>query len=227
MIRKSIVCFSGGADSTTVLYLAMRESEKICAFSVDYGQRHSKELECARDITARLGIQHVVMNLNLGVFGGSPLVDKTINVPDQQENAQSSTVVPYRNTLIATLAAALARSKGYNTIYMGPTYEDLANYADCRPIFYESLEETLRLGDTLHDLSIITPFISSTKREIVRFGMNLGVDYSKTWTCYAGLSEPCMKCDSCRERMLSFRQNDMKDPLISDEKWADYLKEKI
>lgn len=227
MNKKVVVCLSGGADSATVLYLARHECNVVHALSVDYGQRHKKELECARELTRILNVPHKIVNFDLTTFGGSPLTDNNIDVPEQADNLQATTVVPYRNTILATLAAAYARVNGLNTIYMGPTYEDLAQYPDCRPVFYEALEHLLRLGDNVHDLTIVTPFIRMIKRQIVQVGLQLGVDYSKTWTCYKGLDYPCLKCDSCRERMISFRLNNMKDPLVSDADWAEYLKERL
>ncbi len=224
---KAVVCFSGGADSTTVLYLALQECDEVHAFSVDYGQRHKKELDCTKEIVKRLGIPHKIVQFDLTSIGGSPLTDKLMDIPNQDERKQGTTVVPYRNMLLATLAAAYARTNGLNIIYMGPTYEDLENYPDCRPAFFESLQKTLRLGDKIYDLIIRTPFIRTTKDEIIRIGKRLNVDYSKTWTCYAGKDYPCLKCDACRERMWSFRANCMKDPLVKDEDWTKYLKEKI
>lgn len=224
--NKAVVLFSGGADSTTVLYLALQEAEVVHALSIDYGQRHKKELIKAAEITTTLKIPHVIMRVPLEGFGGSPLTDKSMAVPDQAANQQAITVVPFRNTIFATLAAAYAKTHDLNTIYMGPTYEDLANYPDCRPVFFDSLNETLMLGDTIHDLLIRTPFMGATKDTVIRAGNRLGIDYAKTWTCYKGEEKPCMKCDACRERMLSFKLNNMKDPLIDDADWAIYLQEK-
>jgi len=225
--NKAVVCFSGGADSTTVLYLALQEAEVVHALSVNYGQRHAKELEKARKITQMLSIPHTVVSIPLNMFGKSPLTDVSMDVPAQDEKKQGTTVVPFRNTLIAILAAMYASVNDLNTIYMGPTHEDLAEYPDCRPVFFESLNETLLLGDKVHDLLIRTPFIGMTKNLIIRTGIRLGVDYSKTWTCYVGQDYPCLKCDACRERMVSFRLNNMKDPLVKDEDWAEYLKEEL
>lgn len=224
---KAVVTLSGGADSTTLLHLAMAECQEVAAISVNYGQRHIKELECAKAICKLYNIPHKIVNFTvLGEFGGSPLVDTTIDVPVQSNNLQSTTVVPFRNTFIATLAAAYAKQLGYNTIYMGPTWEDLANYPDCRPEFFEHLNKTLRAGDTIHDLKIRTPFISVKKNMIIFFGLQrLEVDYSQTWTCYKGEDIPCMECDACRERAFSFYLNGVRDPLINEERWQIYVKE--
>jgi len=224
-INKGVVALSGGADSATLLYFAAIECEEIHAISIDYGQRHSKELECAVKLCKDLSIPHTIIPFHaLADFGGSPLVDKNVDVPLQEDMKQSTTVVPYRNTFIVTLAAAYAHMKNLNTIYIGATYEDLENYADCRPLFFESLRNTVRLGGTIHDLEIRTPFIDSTKKDIIQLGYyKFGIDYSSTWTCYLGENEPCMKCDACRERMESFRLNGLRDPLVPEDKWTEYV----
>jgi len=225
--RKGVIALSGGADSTTLLYLAMTECKNLHAISIDYGQRHNKELKCAEKLCKEHNIPHTIIPLpSLGSFGGSPLVDTNIEVPSQSDFKQSSTVVPFRNSFITLIAAAYAKAHDLNTIYMGATYEDLENYEDCRPIFFESLENTLRLGGTIHDLEIRVPFINMTKQSIVRLGSIIfKVPYENTWTCYQGGEKPCMICDACRERMESFRLNGFRDPLISQDEWNKYLKE--
>jgi len=222
--NKAVVSLSGGADSTTMLHLAMAECHEVAAISVFYGQRHKKELECAKAVCIEYNIPHKIVDFTtLSVFGGSPLVDMNIDIPAQAENKQSVTVVPYRNIFLTTLAAAYAHQLGYNTIYMGATWEDLANYPDCRPEFFEHLNRTLRSGGTIHDLEIRTPFINVKKNMIILLGYErLGVDYSKTWTCYRGGEKPCMECDACRERAESFYLNGLKDPLVDDDVWSQF-----
>lgn len=225
---KGVVCFSGGADSTTLLYHTLRECEEVHAISVNYGQRHVKELEVAADTIKYLEkhktIPHKIIDLSgLGSIGGSPLIDSNLSVPTQDEKKQGTTVVPFRNTVLATLAAAYARTVDANIIYIGSTYEDLAEYPDCRPAYFESLQQTLRLGDKVHNLIIKTPFINITKDKIINYGLNIGVQYDKTWTCYEGKDYPCLKCDACRERMRSFKMNNMRDPLVSQDDWAKYI----
>jgi len=228
-VRESnaVVSLSGGADSATLLHLAMAECKDVAAISVYYGQRHKKELDCAKAICEEYNIPHKIVDfIALGEFGGSPLVNMDMEVPSQAENKQFITVVPFRNTFLATLAAAYAHQLGYNTIYMGPTWEDLANYFDCRPEYFENLQKALRAGGTIHDLEIRTPFISIKKDAIILLGTErLDVDYSKTWTCYQGGTTPCMKCDACRERAQSFYLNGLQDPLIDNETWQIFVTE--
>jgi len=226
--RKAVVCLSGGADSTTLLHLASRECQEVHALFLDYGQKHIKEKDSAIVQAKALNVAAFkVIQFDLTQFGGSPLTDSSIPTPTQRENKQADTVVPFRNTMILTFAAAYAKMQGCNTLYLGATFEDLKNYPDCRPMFFKKLQETLMLGDTMHDLHVRTPFVMMKKDEIIRLGVSYGIDYTGTWTCYEGGEYPCLKCDACRERMLSFRLNKQQDPLVADTDWADYLKEKI
>ena len=221
---KAVVALSGGADSATLLYLALAETGgEVHAVSIDYGQRHKKELVCAKFLCDQVSIEHTIVPFDLTLFGGSPLTDPTMKVPEQIENNQAATVVPFRNTFIATICAAYAKQHDLNTIYMGPTYEDLANYEDCREEFFTDLQRTLRLGGTIHDLEIRVPFINSRKMDIIYLGYNkLSVPYEMTWTCYEGKEKPCLKCDACQERMQSFALNGLQDPLVSKADWKQY-----
>ena len=166
------------------------------------------------------------MPFDLTIFGGSPLTDTSMDVPTQVDRNQASTIVPYRNTFIATIAAAYCEANDLDIIYMGPTYEDLANYPDCRPVFFDALQKALLLGGTVHNLEIRTPFITASKEQVIRLGhFSFGVPYKDTWTCYVGQEEPCMVCDACRERLESFRLNGLQDPLVPEEKWDEYMSE--
>ena len=222
---KAVVTLSGGADSATILYLAIQQCDEVHAISINYGQRHVKELECAKKLCKFNNIKHTIVPFDLTIFGGSPLTDTTMKVPKQSAQNQSTTVVPYRNTFIAMIAAAYCKANGLNTIYMGPTYEDLENYEDCRPVFFEALQQLVLVAGTIHDLEIRTPFITTCKQQIINIGQMLQVPYGDTWTCYKGKDKPCMVCDACRERMQSFRVNGIRDPLISKETWVEYMKE--
>ncbi len=217
-INRGVVSLSGGADSATLLYLAMTECADLHALSVDYGQRHKKELVCAAILCEEMNIPHTVVSFDLSLFGGSPLTDSSLKVPTQADQNQSATVVPFRNTILATLCAAYCKQHGLNTIYIGATFEDLANYEDCRQIFFTNLQDTLRLGGTIHDLEIRTPFIGARKQDIVHLGhTKLSVPYENTWTCYEGKDEPCLECDACLERVESFVLNGLRDPLVTDD----------
>lgn len=223
---KGVVSLSGGADSATLLYLATTECDELHALSVNYGQRHKKELVCAKELCIGLNTPHTVVDFDLTVFGGSVLTDASLPVPSQYENKQSTTVVPYRNTFLITLCAAYCKQHDLNTIYMGPTYEDLACYEDCREIFMDAIERALILGGTVHDLIIRCPFINSRKSDVIKLGHDrFEVPYEKTWTCYKGEEDPCLECDACLERIESFVVNELRDPLVKDD--ADWDKFKL
>jgi len=115
--------------------------------------------------------------------------------------------------MLATLAASYAKSLGFDSIAMGPTYEDLANYPDCRPMFFESLSDTLRLGDSMHHLKILTPFNELVKKQIYAIGNSMGVPYKSTWTCYNGREKACGVCDACKERLQGFKELGVNDPM--------------
>jgi len=220
--NKGAVLLSGGADSATLLYLALVQCEEVHAVSVNYGQRHVKELECAKKLCKLNNIPHIIIPFDLTIFGGSPLTDSSLAIPEQKEHRQTSTVVPFRNTILITLCAAYCKQHNLNTVYIGATHEDLASYEDCRGVFFKSLQDSLRLGGTVHDLKIQTPFIDSYKEDIITLGhTKFSVPYEDTWTCYSNGSKPCLKCDACVERINAFILAGIKDPLVSDAQWEE------
>ncbi|MCK4357832.1 MAG: 7-cyano-7-deazaguanine synthase QueC [Candidatus Cloacimonetes bacterium] len=227
MTKKGILLLSGGADSTTLFVHALEKGWTIYPLSVDYGQKHAVELEAAKQIVDyyRMFYYEVkyrncvkdlkVLNFDLSQIGHSALTDETQEVPNSMKN-QIQTVVPFRNTLLATLAAAYGESLELNpiTIFMTPVKEDFETYRDCRIPFYHSLTETLRLGSTREtEIEIITPFIGTTKAEIIALGTKYKVPYELTHTCYKGTRPACGKCPACIERLEAFKTNSLKDPL--------------
>ena len=210
------ILLSGGMDSTTLLWwLKMRQQGPIHAISIDYGQRHCVELECAARLARRAEVAaHETLALDLAALGGNPLTDPTLDVPTAESKRQRDTVVPFRNMLFATLAAAYCATKGITDLYMAPVKDDYAAYRDCRRPFYESLEQSLRLG-AADDApwAIHVPFVKLWKRDIVAIGLNLGVPYEETHTCYEGLRPACGVCDACCERLAAFAANRACDPL--------------
>lgn len=217
-MKKAIVSFSGGADSTTLLYYCMdafdKENVKPVYFS--YGQRHYPgEIDAVNAICAKEGLEFKHFHFDLAQFGRSPLTDPNIKVPAQYEHNQAITVVPYRNSFFILFMAALAVTAGYDVIALGPTYEDLAEYPDCRPEFFDSMQSTLRLGDKHHHIELYTPYADVLKKDVVKEGLELNVPYGLTHTCYEGrYKDPCRVCDACKEREASFEANGVRDPLI-------------
>ncbi len=206
--------FSGGMDSTTLLWWLRDRGESVRAISVDYGQRHRVELQWAAALAEGLGVPHKTISLDLNTIGGSPLTDAHLDVPAAEDGAQVRTVVPFRNMLFVTLAAAYAETQGIDELYLAPVKDDYAAYRDCRRIFYDSLEQSLALGATREtSFRLYTPFVERWKVDVVKIGIELGVPYEKTHTCYEGRRPACGRCDACSERIAAFRANGVRDPL--------------
>jgi 7-cyano-7-deazaguanine synthase len=203
-------------DSATCLWwVKTREAGEVHTVSVDYGQRHRVELEFGERLSARAGASsHKVVRLDLTQFGGSPLTDAGAPVPKASEDRQIRTVVPYRNMLFLTLAAAHAEILGGADLYIAAVRDDHRSYRDCRRAFYDGLERALSLGGT-HDreVRVRSPFTGMWKREVVRIGLEMGVPYEETHTCYEGKRPACGLCDACVERLEAFRANGVKDPI--------------
>lgn len=223
MTKKGILLLSGGADSTTLLVWALYSGWAIYPLSINYGQKHIIELEAAKNVVEEYQRRYgkgkmkdlKVLNFDLSQIGHSALTDKTQKVPDDMRN-QIQTVVPFRNTLLVTLAAAYGESLELNPIqiFMTPVKEDYETYRDCRHTFYQSLAETLRLGATQEvEITIITPFVETSKARVISIGKNFCVPYELTHTCYKGMRPACGKCPACIERLEAFKANSLKDPL--------------
>jgi len=213
--RPIALLLSGGMDSATCLWWARRRCPgAIHAISFDYGQRHRVELDLAARLAARADAVHGVLELDLTAIGGSPLTDPGLPVPLASEGRQTATVVPFRNLLFVSMAAAHIEKLGIEDLYIAPVRDDYSSYRDCRREFYDSLEQTLRLGSGQErDIRLHTPFVDMWKREVVALGLELGVPYELTHTCYTGQRPACAKCDACTERLAAFGANGARDPL--------------
>ncbi len=211
---KTAILLSGGMDSTTLLWWLRARATDIHAISIDYGQRHKVELQYAAHLANEVGIKHKLLYLDLRSIGGSPLTDPHLQVPAATDKSQISTVVPFRNMLFVTLAAAYAETQDISALYLAPVKDDYAAYRDCRRPFYDSLETSLGLGATRQtDFALHTPFIERWKTEVVALGLELGVPYEQTHTCYEGRRPACGRCDACSERIAAFKANGARDPL--------------
>jgi len=222
--NKAVVLVSGGLDSATVLAIAREAGCELHALSLDYGQRHRFELEsAARVCQAESVASHVVFPLDTQIFRGSALTND-IPVPHQRSDAEISngipvTYVPARNTIFLAVALGLAESIVAADIYIGVNAVDYSGYPDCRPEFISAFETTANLGtkagvEGTH-ITVHTPLVSLTKSEIIQRGLQLGVDYGLTHSCYdpdtKGVS--CGECDSCRLRLKGFREAGVADPI--------------
>lgn len=224
--KKAIVLSSGGVDSMTAMAIAKSEGYDIYSLSFRYGQRHSLELEAAKKIAGLLGARkHLIVNIDLRVFGGSALTDD-IEVPKNRAESEMQkeipiTYVPARNTIFLSYALAWAEVLGVSDIFIGVNAIDYSGYPDCRPEYIAAFEKMANLatkagveGKTL--IRIRTPLIHMSKANIIRCGIELGIDYSITHSCYdpSPAGKACGRCDSCLLRKKGFREAGIEDPAI-------------
>lgn len=225
--RRAVVLLSGGLDSAVTLASAVREGWECSALSVDYGQRHRRELAAARALAKALGVRdHRVVAVDLRALGGSSLT-ADMEVPKDRDLSGVSatripevppTYVPARNSVLLALAAGYGEVLGTPHVFVGVNAVDFSGYPDCRPAFIEAMERALTLGTRAGilgtPLSIHAPLIHMTKAEIIRTGISLGVDFSMTHSCYdpdpTGAS--CGLCDSCQIRRRGFEEAGVPDP---------------
>jgi 7-cyano-7-deazaguanine synthase len=225
MVTSSVVVLaSGGLDSTVAAAVAKSEGYGLHFLTVDYGQRHRTEIDCAQKIAGYFDVQdHKIVRLDLRTFGGSALTDH-IAVPTDR-NAQDRgqeipvTYVPARNTIFLSLALAYAEVLGASKIFFGANIRDYSGYPDCRPEFIQAFREVARLGTRMglqgHPVEIVAPLLFLTKREIIQKGHALGVPFQWTNSCYnPGIqNRPCGHCDSCVIRQEGFQEAQLPDPL--------------
>jgi 7-cyano-7-deazaguanine synthase len=222
---RAVVLLSGGLDSTTALAIANAEGFESYALSFRYGQRHVAELAAAQRVASRYGVkQHVIADINLRVFGGSALT-ADIAVPkdrsvDHMSDGIPVTYVPARNTIFLSFALAWAEVLEASDMFIGVNALDYSGYPDCRPEYIEAYEKLANLAtkagvEGRQRLRIHTPLLRLTKAEIIRKGLELGVDYSLTSSCYdpAADGAPCGRCDSCQLRKKGFETLGITDPV--------------
>ena len=223
--KSAVVLLSGGLDSTTTLALAKKQGFDLFALTFDYGQRHSVELDRARDIARHFGVvDHQIVKIDLRQFGGSALTD-SIDVPvgrDQEEMTAEIpiTYVPARNTIFLSFCLAYAEVKEASNIFIGVNAVDYSGYPDCRPEFIAAFEILANLAtkagvEGKNQMKIHTPLIELSKAEIIEKGLELGVDYGMTHSCYnpRGDGKSCGVCDSCQLRLKGFQEAGVKDPI--------------
>ncbi|MFA6165728.1 MAG: 7-cyano-7-deazaguanine synthase QueC [Gemmatimonadaceae bacterium] len=221
---RAVLLLSGGLDSATVLAWATRAGYAVHALSFRYGQRHQIELERARALAARFNVtQHVVCDIDLRQFGGSALTGD-IDVPKDRDAATMAsgipvTYVPARNTIFLSFAMAWAEVLGAQDVFLGVNALDYSGYPDCRPAFIEAFERLANLAtrtgvEGTTRLTVHTPLMQMTKREIIQLGQSLGVDYGMTTSCYDPSAEgaACGHCDACQLRLRGFEQAGLADP---------------
>ncbi|MES9844755.1 MAG: 7-cyano-7-deazaguanine synthase QueC [Candidatus Sedimenticola sp. PURPLELP] len=217
--KKAVVLLSGGLDSATALAMARAQGYDCYALSMDYGQRHSTELVAARRVSEAQGVvEHMIVPLALDAFGGSALTDLDIDVPREAEEGIPVTYVPARNTIFLSLALGWAEVLGARDIFVGVNAVDYSGYPDCRPEFISAFETLANLatkaGVEGDGFRVHAPLIKLTKGEIIRQGVDLGVDYGLTISCYQADDQgrACGVCDSCRFRAQGFAEAGVDDP---------------
>ena len=223
---KVLVLSSGGVDSTTALAIAVNKygKENVIALSVSYGQKHDKEIEAAKSVADYYGVEQLFLDLakifqysNCSLLQGSteeiPEESYAKQIQKTEGKTPVSTYVPFRKGLFLSSAASIALSKECELIYYGAHADDAAGFAypDCSPVFHQAMNEAVWEGSS-HQLKIEAPFVKKTKADIVKQGLELGVPYALTWSCYEGGARPCGKCGTCLDRAAAFAANGVKDP---------------
>ena len=217
---KALVLFSGGLYSTVLATQMKRDAEETRLLSINYGQRHAKELEHSQRVAKHLDLPHEILKLpQLGaILGGSSLTDKSLALPEGHyaEESMKSTVVPNRNMILLALAGGHALSLGFDTIAYAAHAGDHTIYPDCRPEFASAMENALSLADW-QDLKLHRPFVEKTKTDLVKIGHELKAPLGDTWSCYAGRDLHCGKCGTCVERKEAFYLAKIPDPTDYEE----------
>lgn len=229
--EKALVLCSGGVDSTTLLAQAVERfgADHVVALSISYGQKHAREIEAARAVAAFYGVEQRFLDL-ASIFAESScalLSHADAEVPhasyaEQKAEANGETVstyVPFRNGMFLSSAAALALSLGCSVVYYGAHHDDWAGsaYPDCSPEFVAAMARAIEEG-TGGELRLEAPFVESSKADIVRVGLALGVPYELTWSCYEGGDVPCGECATCLDRAAAFAANGVADPALEGAK---------
>jgi 7-cyano-7-deazaguanine synthase len=223
MVKKAVCLISGGLDSAVSAFIAKNRGYDLFALSFVYGQRHNKEIDCAKKIALTLDVKkHVIFDINIGQFGGSSLVDESIK-PEIDHKLEDigknipNTYVPARNTIFLSVALGFAEAIGADAIFIGATFTDYAGYPDCRPKYFKAFQKMADLatkkGVIGKSIQIMTPVLNLSKAEIIKKGSKLGVPFDKTWSCYLGKEKACGRCDSCLLRLKGFKEAGLKDPL--------------
>lgn len=215
----TVVIYSGGMDSFTVLHRALREGLTVHALSFDYGQRHARELDTARQVCSTLGIPHQVVDIRAihSLIDNSALTNSALEMPQGDYAADNlrDTVVPNRNMILLSLAIAKAVNIGAGRVDYGAHGGDHVLYPDCRPEFVEAMNQVAGIAN-FEPVTLHAPYLSSCKADILREGLAMNLDYRHTWTCYEGRELACGVCGSCCERLAAFAANGVTDPLEYD-----------
>jgi len=203
MKRKTVVVFSGGLDSTTLLYHLIELGHEVKAISFDYGQRHRKELDAASKIATNLRVEHRIVDVTglATIFGSNALTDHQVNVPHGEYSPQTMqvTVVPNRNMIMLSIATGWAIALGYDSVAFGAHSGEYTPYPDCQPAFAAAVNAATHACDD-RPIEVLAPFVRWSKKNVAKRGLELNVPFDLTWSCYEGGDEPCGKCSTCLDR---------------------------
>jgi len=226
MSKKAVCLISGGIDSCVSTFIAKKQGYEIYGLSFNYGQRHKREIACAKYIADAVeAVDHIVFNIDLKRFGGSSLLEKSSNLPQSQGlnkigKSIPSTYVPARNTVFLSIGLAYAESINADFVYIGATATDYSGYPDCRPEYIEAFQNMANLatkrGIDGIPILIKAPLLNLSKGEIIKKGLELTVPFEKTWSCYLGDEKACGRCDSCLLRLKGFKEAKILDPIKYD-----------
>ena len=214
-MQKALVLLSGGLDSTTALYVAKEQGfDELYAITFEYGQKHDKEIKAAKAVAKAAGVkEHKFVKIMLNQWDGCSLTDEKMDIHDGDINRTTipDTYVPARNMVFLSVAASYADALDITDIFIGVSEVDYSGYVDCREEFMAAMTEAIRLG-TYAGLGILRPFIHMSKGGIAAMGQDLGVDFSRTYSCYKGGAVHCGVCSTCMERREAFREAGIPDP---------------
>jgi 7-cyano-7-deazaguanine synthase len=218
--KRAVVLLSGGLDSTTVLFYALRRGYHPQCLIFDYGQMHRKEIRQAQKLAGYAGCPYETMRISLP-WGGSALLDKNIPVPHHRSGGSARipvTYVPARNIIFLSFAVSFAEAIGARTVFIGANAVDYSGYPDCRPEFYDAFSRVLKCGlksgVERKPIKVATPLMHMSKAQIIQKGLRWRVPYHLTWSCYKGGPTPCGSCDSCFLRAKGFQSLGIPDPLM-------------
>lgn len=216
--KKGVILLSGGIDSAVVFYYAKKNRYQLTALIFDYNQRHKREIDSARKISGLNKVKFYIVKTNFP-WTKSSLTDKRIKVSFNRNLNTKKIPLSYvagRNIIFLSYALSAAESIGAKCVFIGVHTQDFSGYPDCRPQFLEKFQNMANSGMKNRNIKIIAPLIGKSKKEIIKMGIEFGVPFKYTWSCYQGADFPCRKCDSCRFRIKAFQELKLTDPLMEN-----------